>query len=226
MIAARIGRRLAIAGVLLFVAVPSRAQSAGGSGGRVEVGGGFRYTGSIELARVNATERSFGHTRRTVFISDTSIDSSASGLVWVAVRLTPTFDAEGAITVGAPGLATAISNDVEGAAGTTAREDLRQYSFEGGVAVHPAEWRRLSWSPYMTAGAGYLRQLHEGHVLVDTGSLFYAGAGLKYTMRSGARGLKPGVRADLRAAFMKDGVAFDSALHGAPEFSLSAFVRF
>jgi hypothetical protein len=25
---------------------------------------------------------------------------------------------------------------------------------------------------------------------------------------------------------MKDGVAFDRALHGAPQFSLSAFVRF
>jgi hypothetical protein len=209
--------------VLLLFATPSRAQSAGG---RFDLGAGFRFAGSIALATVNATETSFGGTPRTVFVSNTSLQSSAGGLLWFTARLTTFLDAEGAVTVSAPGLATAISNDIEGAPDTTAREDLRQYSFEGGVAVHPPSWRRLSWAPFVSAGAGQLRQLHEGHVLVETGSLFYAGAGVRYTMRARANALQPGVRADLRAAFMKDGVAFDRALHGAPQFSLSAFVRF
>ena len=208
---------------MMLMATVSHAQT---PGGRFDVGGGLRFTGSMTLARVNGTETSSGGGARTVFVTETAVQSSAGGLVWFTARLTSLLDAEGVISVSAPALATAIANDVEGAADTTAREDLRQYSFEGGVAIHPSPWRRLSWSPFITAGGGHLRQLHEGHVVVETGSLFYAGAGLRYTMRSRSTGLRPGFRADLRAAFMKDGVAFDSALHGAPQLSLSAFVRF
>ena len=52
--------------------------------------------------------------------------------------------------------------------------DLRQAAFAGSRAV-----------PFVSAGAGYLRELHEGNQLVETGIEYHATAGLKYWLGSG-----------------------------------------
>ena len=121
---------------------------------------------------------------------------------------------------------TSITNDVEGVADTAVREDVRQYTFEGGLAAHPPGWRHRQWIPFVDGGAGHVRQLHEARVLVETGSLLYVGGGTRYMLKARPGALDLGLRADLRAIFFKDGVAFDTKYHGAPSFSLSAFVRF
>jgi hypothetical protein len=203
-----------------FGVAPLQAQTT--EEGRFDAGVGFRFTGSMTLASANAVERGLGGMSRTVFSSETAIQPSAGALAWMSVRLTRLLDAEVAVTVSAPGLVTSITDDVENVPDASAREDIRQFSFEGGLVAHPAGWRRGPWRPFVDAGAGYLRQLHEGRVLVETGSQFYLGAGTRYLFKTP----RPGIRADLRAAFFKDGIAFDSRYHGAPTFSLSAFVRF
>jgi hypothetical protein len=52
--------------------------------------------------------------------------------------------------------------------------DLRGASFAGGSGV-----------PFVSGGAGYLRELHEGNLLVETGTEYHATAGLKYWFGTG-----------------------------------------
>jgi hypothetical protein len=218
-------RAVWVALALVGAAVSVQAQTTA-IGGRFDAGLAVRVTGSIPLSSVDAVERTTGGTTRTVFSSDTSIQSSAGAAGWFSVRVTRAIDAELAVTVGSFGLVTTISGDIEGAPDTAAREDVRQFTFEGGIAAHPPRWRRRQWMPFIDGGIGHVRQLHEGRVLVDTGSLLYAGGGARYMLKSRPGALNLGLRADLRATFFKDGVAFDTKYHGAPSFLLSAFVRF
>jgi hypothetical protein len=207
-------------------AASAQAQTAAAAGGRFDAGLAIRATGSISLSSVDAVERTAGGLTRTVFSSETSIDSSAAAAGWFSVRLTRGIDAEVAVTAGSFGLVTTISHDIEGAPDTAAREDVRQFTFEGGVAVHPPRWTHRQWAPFFDSGVGYVRQLHEGRVLVETGSLLYVGGGTRYMVKSRPGAVNFGLRGDVRATFFKDGVAFDTKYHRVPSLSLSAFVRF
>ena len=72
---------------------------------------------------------------------------------------------------------------------TTAEETVSHYLFEGSLVWH---LRHLSFAsgraiPYLAGGAGYLRELHEGNQLVETGQEYHALGGLKYWLGSRAR---------------------------------------
>jgi hypothetical protein len=78
-------------------------------------------------------------------------------------------------------------------------------------------------TPFVSAGAGYLRALHEDRVLVDEGALWHLGGGIDLVLRpSQSRAL--GVRLDARAVFQRGIV--DDDVHAAPVFGASAFLRF
>ena len=80
--------------------------------------------------------------------------------------------------------------------------------------------------PFVLAGGGYLRQLYDERTLVETGSLYYAGAGVRYWLRGGdGQRRSVGLRADGRAQWRRDGVEFEGKTRVAPVVTLHLFLE-
>jgi opacity protein-like surface antigen len=220
------GTSLVVVAAVVVLAISRSA--AAQSPGRIEVGGGARWSGSTSFGEVAATETIFGGGTRELFQSSTELDQSTGVEVRIGVRLTSLLQVEGAVALNRTDLATHVSGDVEAAADTSAAEPVTQYAFEGGVLVPFARGSRGRLTPFATAGAAYLRQLHDGRTLLDTGHAYYVGGGVKYLLTAGGTGhLKAtGLRADLRAVFASTGIAPDDKLRTAPSVSGSYFIRF
>jgi hypothetical protein len=217
------GLTLALSLSVLWFA-PAAAQGPG----RVEVGGGARWIGSTSYGEVAAEETTFGGGVRDLFQSSSELEQSTGAEVRVGVRLMSVLQVEGAVALNRTDLTTHISGDVEGAADTTASEPVTRYAFEGGALVQFARWSRGRLAPFAAGGAAYLRQLHNGRALLDTGHAFYIGGGVKYLLTSGGTGYvkATGVRGDVRAVFTATDLAPDDKLRAAPSISGSFFVRF
>jgi hypothetical protein len=76
-------------------------------------------------------------------------------------------------------------------------------SFAGGRGV-----------PFVSAGGGYIRELHEGNELVETGNEFHATAGVKYWFGTGRRRL--GLRAEAGFSSRQKGLDDDEARRTLP----------
>lgn len=211
--------RVALALGVLTLAAPLHAQDAS----RFEAGGGVRWIGAIPFDEVDARETTSGGGTRDLFKTKTSLDGSAGGEARFSVRLTSILGVEGSLAFNRTSLRTQVSADAEGAPDLTVADAITQYLIEGGAIAQVPRWRGSRVAPFVAAGAGYLRQLHDGRTLIETGRSYYVGAGIKYRLRpTGALGL----RADVRALFLNDGVALDEGTRTAPSLSASLFFRF
>jgi len=81
--------------------------------------------------------------------------------------------------------------------------------------------------PFVAAGGGYLRQLYSERTLVETGQVYFAGAGVRYWLRGGD-GIRRsvGVRSDIRAQWRRDGVEFEGRTRVAPVWAAHLFAEF
>ena len=197
--------------------------------GRFEVGLGVRWTGATAFAPVGAAETTPGGAPFALFTSSSRIQSSAGVEGRLGVRLMPAVRIEVASSYARPELSTSVSNDFEGAASTNVTETLTQLRVEGSVLVNAARWHIGARAvPFVAAGAGYLRELHEGDTLVETGQSYFAGGGLNYFLngRPDARAGAVGLRVDARASIRHGAVTLDQKTHLAPSLGASLFVRF
>ena len=212
--------------VALLMPVALFAQSA--RDGRMEIGAGPGWFGPVYFAEVNSTEASPGGARKTIFRTNSELESSAGVDARIGIRLTARLQAESSLALNLTRLATHISGDFELAPNTTASEPVAQYLVEGGLVVHLARWRSGRVAPFTTAGVGYLRHVNDGRTLIETGRSYYVGGGAHYLLKSSGSGrLKSaGFRADIRATILEGGVAFDRAKHLAPFIGASLFARF
>ena len=100
-----------------------------------------------------------------------------------------------------PGIRTELSQDAEAAAVTLDAEQLAQYVVDVGATwqlPRPVIAGRVR--PFVTGGAGYLRQLYDERTLVETGSIYYAGGGVRVWLRGGdGQRRSLGIRSDVRA---------------------------
>jgi hypothetical protein len=171
----------------------------------VSVGAGF-LTGAA-LGEQPANERAATGTPYRLFDTDTDLSSSIFFGLRLGFALTPRLSVEGAASLGQPELRTSISGDAEGAEPLTAVEQIDQYTFEGGIAYRFGGLRS-GLVPFVSAGAGYQRQRHEGDTLIEGGGLVYAGAGVTHWLSVRRQGtLKAtGVRGDARLYFLSGGI--------------------
>ena len=80
-------------------------------------------------------------------------------------------------------------------------------------------------APFVSIGGGYLRQLHEDRALAETGTIYYAGGGLRYWLRGGqGASMDVGVRADARINVRRDGIDFENKRRTYPSVSPMLFV--
>lgn len=173
--------------VCLAVGGPARAQGAGEAPARVELGASVGVDGGASLGGRDATLTANGTGRTAdsfvLFRTSTEMRRASAFAGRLAVALGRRFAIEGAISLHRPAIVTKIQSDVERADATfTLDERLSRFAFEGSVLVHVPS---LSFAagrgrPFVEAGGAYLRDVHDGHVLVETGRAFHAGAGIKY----------------------------------------------
>jgi opacity protein-like surface antigen len=214
------------AAVGVLIASGARAQDRV-AGGRIEISAGVMWAGHSSLGSAAATETAPSG-RFTLFSTSTDLAAAAGVEARVGVKVTPVLELEASSSYVRPRLDTAVSGDVENGAAATASESFRQFAVSGAVLVNVARWRiGRRATPFALAGAGYLRELHEGDTLAVGGQTYFAGGGIKYLLASRPHRLKGvGVRADVRALVRRKGVAFDTNLHTMPVVAASLFVRF
>ena len=196
--------------------------------GRFEVSAGALWVGHQALGSTDANATTPSGGRLRIFSASSDLTAGAGVEGRVGVRLTRSLDAEVEGSYGAPRLNIAISNDVENAPPVTAIERMRQLTAGAAVVWYMPFRRGPRLMPFVTAGGGHLRQIHEGRTLIETGQYYQVGGGLKFLLVSRRRGLVSavGARLDLRAVMRIKGVAFDERGHAAPAVGASAFVRF
>jgi hypothetical protein len=147
----------------------------------------------------------------TLFDSDVAILAGPGAEVRLGWRVFRGVYAEATGGLGVNDVEARIHGDIEQAPAITVSSTLTQITVEGGGLVEVATLSLPAGRlvPFVTGGGGYLRQVHEGRVLIETGRTIYAGAGLKW--RSAAarpRGLRQRllVRGDVRVVSRTAGV--------------------
>lgn len=159
--------------------------------GSWEAGGGVVWTGGFDpgdaTARLTRSDPSAG--AFDLFSVESRLDGAPGVQARVAFYVSRALALEAGFVYAQPKLSLRVSGDAEGAADTTAAEALNHYLFDGSLVLHltRASFAGGRGIPFVSGGAGYVRDLHEGKELVETGTEYHAGGGLKYWLGDGTR---------------------------------------
>lgn len=147
----------------------------------------------------------------TLFRAESSVDRVLGTELRVGFSLTRDLAVEFGVGYSRPGVSTELSMDAEASPVTLDAERLSQYVLDvGGTWQLPRPVIAGRVRPFISGGAGYLRQLYDERTLVETGRVFHAGGGVRAWLRGGdGRARSLGIRSDVRATWRQDGVEFD-----------------
>jgi outer membrane protein with beta-barrel domain len=213
--------------VVCALLVPAVAFAQRAPADRVEAGGGLRWSSPLKFNGVNANEIAFGGVTRPLFQSTSELTSKPGLEGRIGVRLTSILQLEAAVAYGHTRLTTNITADTE-TAGAIVSEPMTQYSFEGGLLADLRRWRSGRTSPFATGGMAYVRRLHDGRTLIETGLSPYVGGGVRVLLgderarRTGGMG----IRAEARGTISGSDLSLDGARHIVPTFTAGMFFRF
>lgn len=199
--------------------------------GRFELTVGAGWWGDSRLGRTTASIPGNGAPRGDDFIlftTDARIASAAAFEATLGYRLTPLISAEAGVGLGQPEVRTTVIGDVEVPETVTATDRLIQLSVEGALVVRLPRLTIARVTPFVRGGAGYVRQLHEGRRVVDTGQVFFVGAGMMYPLLARSRGAIRGValRGDVRAVWYREAFELDDRRPMSLNAGLGLTVRF
>lgn len=223
--------RRALIALLLLIGVrePVQAQAVSEPpAGRADVAIGAGWLGGAGLGDRDANLRTRDGGDYRLFSTSSRVAGAAALEARVGYGLTRRYRVEGRVSVSHPELRSSISADVEGAPDLEAAERVDQYAFEGALVVRFPEWRTSSFVPFLSGGAGYLRQLHEGQTLVEEGTAYHAGGGVTRVLFVRPSGWVRAVslRGDARLHVFTGGIAFDDGARVHPSVSVSLEVTF
>lgn len=206
---------------IAFVLLPSDGFAQAGTS-RFSLSGGVRWIGGSNIGRRDAEETTAGGGVYTLFASNSTLGGTTAVETTLGVRLSRLLHAEMVVSYGQLRLRTQLTSDVEGIPDTEASESIGQLTLEGSALIDLVAWRLPRQAmPFLTAGGGYLRHLHEGRMFVETGTVFHAGGGLLVPIGSAAAGAGPALRFDVKAMIRNGGVIPDDAPHVSPSFAAS-----
>jgi hypothetical protein len=185
--------------------------------GSWELGGGVLWTGGIDLGRRTAEETS-GRATGPFALFDT--DTEIGAPIGVHARLAGYLSRWAALEVGVrysrPTYSIRATSDAESAPDVEAKETIDAFQFDGSVVLHLT---KLSFSggrgvPFMAAGAGHIREVHEGGEFLETGIEYHAAGGFKLWFSNRARRL--GTRAEGGVSLREGGSDFSSGRKAVP----------
>ena len=161
-----------------------------------------------------------------LFSSETSMDAATGFQGRLAFYLSPRISIEGGVRYARPTVATRLTDDTENADDTTATEQISQYGFDGAVVYHLTN---LAFGggravPFVSGGGGYLRELHEGDELIETGNTINATGGVKYWFGGGRR--RFGLRVEAGISSRSGGFDFEDGRRTVPLFGGSLVYLF
>lgn len=203
---------------------------------RTMVSGGVTWSGPYGVGNSTASLRGNGPGASapafTFFTADARMKAALAPELRVEFALTPTLALDGGMSFARPRIGVAISGDAEAPAQELDGEKLDQYQIGAGVTWQPPmpmRWRLLPIgrrvAPFVSVGAGYLRQLHEDRALAETGAVYHAGGGVRYWLHGGqSASTGVGVRADARINVRQNGIDFENKRRTYPSVSLMLFV--
>lgn len=179
--------------------------------GSFEVVLGGIWSDAYELGSSSATltPNNGTSTPFTLFTSETELLESTGFEARVGYHATRVVAIEGGFSFTKPRAVASISEDAEGAPPAAAEERLSQYVVDGSLVVHltPLAFASGRGLPFVSVGSGYLRQLHEGDFLVETGQVYHLAGGVKHLFVRRADGFVSGLgaRFDVRANVREGG---------------------
>lgn len=201
---ARIIVRTALAVVGLGALAPAPAIAQARYPIETTIGGIWLGSYSLGSQDANLVANQPGGGPYTLFKSSSRVESTGGLDARVGWRATRMFTFEGGLTWSRPQLSTRLFSDVEGAADVTATEKTSQYIIEGAVLASLAGPGR-ALVPFVRAGFGYLRELHDGNSLVETGTSVQVGGGATFWFGDVAR-QSIGLRVDGRYYLLRNGL--------------------
>ncbi len=217
----RRARAIACAAVCLMtaalpqVAYAQRARIAGPAGPSrfdVTIGGGLMTGVSIGEADANIRANATTLQDYTLFSTDTTLRPAPVLDLRVAGAVTRRFALEGQVLLSQPQLETTITSDVESAPDLTVSERITQVLLGGGVRVRLDDVARSGrTTPYVSGGAGVLRQTHEDGATAVRSPVFYVGGGIRHGLGAGSGPARFGIQADVRLLMVKGGLTFDDS---------------
>ncbi|HXG53959.1 MAG TPA: outer membrane beta-barrel protein [Vicinamibacterales bacterium] len=208
---------------MLSTSVPAHAQSVGRETprkGSLELSGGALWTGGTDQGNATATltrNPSTGSGAFELFRSDATVGSVVGLQARFGVYLSSSLSLEAGAQLARPELRVRLTGDSEGAPDVTATESITSYVFTGSVVYHVRRSGRFR--PFLLAGAGHVRDLHEGSDLVETGPEYHAGGGVKFWLGNGRR--KFGLRSDVGISARDGGVGADEERRIVPTAAIS-----
>jgi hypothetical protein len=209
----------ALLAVVVLCARPARAQ------GRIELAAGVSRVGSADLGGGAATLTEADGGAFNLFSTNRRLTAATFLVSRVGVRIAPFLDLEARGAFGEPTLSVRVAQDIEGASPVQAVDEVREFSIAAVAVVHPERWRigrRIGL--FASAGAGYLRDLHEGSTLAQGGRIYLAGGGLTYGLTRGPT-WQTGLRLD-GGVVVRTGPAMFDARRASPLVGASFFARF
>jgi hypothetical protein len=159
-----------------------------------------------------------------LFRADSSVDGVAGAEARVGYSVARLVSIEVGLAYSRPGITTALSADAEASPIVLEAEQLAQYVIDVGAVWQLPRPVVGRLRPFVTGGAGYLRQLYDERTLVETGSVYFLGGGARYWLRGGdGQRRSLGLRGDVRATWRHDGVDFEEKTRSWPSVSLMMF---
>jgi hypothetical protein len=164
----------------------------------------------------------------TLFRAESDIERAIGVDARVAVALSRLLAIEVGASYGEPQLGITISQDAEAGPMSFVAQKTTQYTVDvSGIFQIPGFGLGRRLRAYAIGGGGYLRQLHEGRLAVETGHTIHAGGGVRLWLSGGtATGRAVGARAEARMIRRTGGIEFDGAPHTYPALSVLGFVAF
>lgn len=173
---ARYAVRLGILAAILAGAPPAVAQS------RFEIGAGVTWMGGYDAGGADALETrnpATGSSPLTLFDTSSRGEAAPGAAATIGFFVTSRWSIEGFAEYSRPVFRVAIGNDFESATGSAAESRLSSVMFGGSILYHFGA-RRLV--PFVSTGAGWMRQLDEDNVLLVTGATVHGAGGVTYRL--------------------------------------------
>ncbi len=221
-----------LVGLVVWLGMTSMAAAQSpGSSGRIELGAGVGWASGYDLGSSTAElvrNQVTSSMPFPLFTTASRIHSTSAVGAWIGVKVTPALAIEGRLSRGRPTFRTVVSGDDELLTTTSAEERLTRYELDASVIWHltRAAFRGGRGMPYVGGGAGYLRELHEGRVAIETGRQYHAAAGVKYRLfeRQSAAVKALGVRGEVRMQIRDGGVDLEDTRRRTTSVSIGLFI--
>jgi len=190
--------------------------------GTVEIGAGGVWIGGYDAGSATATlTRPGGATPVTLFAVNSRMRSAPGIDAHLGIFLSSRLSLEGAFQYSRPILRARVTSDFESAADTDVDGVVVTYLARGALLYHFGDGRFV---PFVSGGAGSLRQIDDASSNLVTGTEIHAGGGLKYWVGSGGRRL--GLRFDGGLSVRSKSVAFEQKRRIVPAFGAGIAVQF